>query len=97
MWSYASIGAMHRLSNGSLLPRFPGPPSPPTGLVSAVGGAARGSYSLAIPIPHRSCRCSLHRSRQVLVPVVASNSSVVICTIGVCRRICHPGSNDALR
>ena len=37
-----------------------------------VRGAARGACSLAFRIPHHSNRGSLHRLRQVLVPVIAS-------------------------
>src|SRR5690606_32606435 len=49
-------------------------PSPPTAPVRSpmVRGAARGSSSLAFRIPLRSYRGSLARSRQVLVPVIAS-------------------------
>lgn len=89
------IGAMHRLCNGSLLPGGTGCPSPPTGLVTAVGGAARGASSLAIPIPHHSYRGSLHRSCQVLVPVVASDSSVVPCTIDCQRADCQYENGNA--
>lgn len=66
-------GAMHRLDNGSHLPRM-GHPSPPTSrrwIHRWVRGAAQGSFSLAFRIPHHSLRGSLARFRQVLVPVIA--------------------------
>jgi len=58
---------------------------------SVVGGAARGAFSLAILIPHHSTRGSLYRSCQVLVPVVAICSSVVLAhragTIDDCQAV----------
>lgn len=49
--------------------------------LSVVRGAARGSCSLAFRIPLRSNRGSLHPPCQVLVPVVASTTSVVVADL----------------
>ena len=71
-------------------PEHPSPPtSRPVRLLPLEGGwhhrrfrgAARGAFSLAFRIPLRSNRGSLHRSRQVLVPVIASGHLHLPCIL----------------
>lgn len=73
-------------------------PSPPTsrpvGLTHRrFRGAARGAFSLAFPIPLRSDRGSLHRSRQVLVPVIASGRFGCSSHPAGSRRECQEGDS----
>ena len=58
---------------------------------SIVRGAAQGSYSLAFLIPHRSTRGSLFPPCQVLVPVIAVGSSVVVMHVKECAKVCQEG------